>query len=117
MFEGTPAQMLTSLDRLAGLPGNTRVCCAHEYTLSNLRFALVVEPDNQALQSHFALCTHQREQALPTLPVALQTERDINPFLRSREPSVAAAVRLHNPMAVDEISTFAALRQWKNDFR
>ncbi len=117
LFEGTPAQMLTSLDRLAGLPGNTRVCCAHEYTLSNLRFALVVEPDNQALQAHFALCNHQREQALPTLPVALQTERAINPFLRSREPSVAAAVRLHDRTAVDDISTFAALRQWKNDFR
>lgn len=117
LFEGTPAQMLASLDRLAALPGNTRVCCAHEYTLSNLRFALFVDPENQALQAHFVRCTDQREQALPTLPVALETERAINPFLRSREPSVAAAVRLHDRLAVDDISTFAALRQWKNDFR
>ena len=117
LFEGTPAQMLDSLDRLAALPGNTRVCCAHEYTLSNLKFALAVEPHNLALQRHFEICTQQRQQALPTLPVAMQTERAINPFLRSREADVVAAVRQHDPQAVDEVSTFAALRQWKNDFR
>ena len=117
LFEGTPAQMLDSLDRLAALPGNTRVCCAHEYTLSNLKFALAVEPHNLALQRHFEICTQQRQQALPTLPVAMKTERAINPFLRSREADVVAAVRQHDPQAVDEVSTFAALRQWKNDFR
>ena len=109
--------MLDSLDRLAALPGNSRVCCAHEYTLSNLRFALAVEPDNPDLQAHFALCTQLRSQALPTLPVTLHTERAINPFLRSREPSVAHAVRLHDRLAADAVSTFASLRQWKNDFR
>jgi hydroxyacylglutathione hydrolase len=117
LFVGTPAQMLDSLDRLAALPGDTRVCCAHEYTLSNLRFALTVEPNNAALRSHFSWCTQQREQDLPTLPVALQTERAINPFLRSREPAVAAAVQQQDPLAVDDVSTFAALRQWKNIFR
>jgi hydroxyacylglutathione hydrolase len=117
LFEGTPAQMLDSLDRLAALPGHTRVCCAHEYTLSNLKFALTVEPGNPALIAHMGLCTRLREQGLPTLPVALHTERAINPFLRSREPTVCSAVRLHNPQAVDEVSTFAVLRQWKNDFR
>ena len=117
LFEGTPAQMLDSLDRLSALPDATRVCCAHEYTLSNLKFALAVEPDNLALQEHFQLCTHLRSQALPTLPVALHTERAINPFLRSRQASVAAAVQQHDHLAVDDISTFAALRQWKNDFR
>ena len=117
LFEGTPAQMLDSLDRLAALPGHTRVCCAHEYTLSNLRFALTVEPDNAALRSHFAWCTRQREQDWPTLPVALAIERAINPFLRSREPAVAAAVHQHDPLAVDDVTTFAALRQWKNIFR
>jgi hydroxyacylglutathione hydrolase len=109
--------MLDSLDRLAALPGDTRVCCAHEYTLSNLRFALTVEPGNGALQSHFSWCTRQREQDLPTLPVAMQTERAINPFLRSREPAVAAAVHQQDPLALDDVSTFAALRQWKNIFR
>lgn len=117
LFEGTPAQMLASLDQLAALPGASRVCCAHEYTLSNLKFALAVEPGNLALQNHFTACTALRQQGQPTLPVSLQTERAINPFLRSRETSVAAAVHQHDGQAVDEVSTFAALRQWKNDFR
>jgi len=116
LFEGTPAQMLDSLERLAALPDATRVCCAHEYTLSNLKFALAVEPDNLALQAHWAHCTHLRSQMLPTLPVALHTERAINPFLRSRLGSVSAAVHHHDPLAVDDVSTFAALRQWKNNF-
>ena len=117
LFEGTPAQMLDSLDRLAALPGATRVCCAHEYTLSNLKFALAVEPDNLALQAHWAQCTQWRQQDLPTLPVALQTERAINPFLRSRLPTVATPVRQRDSLAVDDETTFAALRQWKNNFR
>lgn len=117
LFEGTPAQMLDSLDRLAALPDNTQVCCAHEYTLANLKFALAVEPQNKALQRHFEICTQQRQQAIPTLPVTIKTERAINPFLRSREADVMAAVRQHDPQARDEVSTFAALRQWKNDFR
>jgi hydroxyacylglutathione hydrolase len=117
LFEGTPAQMLDSLDRLAALPGATRVCCAHEYTLSNLKFALAVEPDNLALQAYWAQCTELRRQLLPTLPVALLTERAINPFLRSRLASVATPVRQRDRLAVDDATTFAALRQWKNDFR
>jgi hydroxyacylglutathione hydrolase len=117
LFEGTPAQMLDSLDRLAALPAATRVCCAHEYTLSNLKFALAVEPENLALQAYWAQCTELRRQSLPTLPVALATERAINPFLRSRLSSVAAPVRQRDRLAVDDVTTFAALRQWKNDFR
>jgi hydroxyacylglutathione hydrolase len=117
LFEGTPAQMLDSLDRLAALPGATRVCCAHEYTLSNLKFALAVEPDNLALQAYWAQCTELRAQSRPTLPVALHTERAINPFLRSRVPTVATPVRQRERLAVDDVTTFAALRQWKNDFR
>lgn len=117
LFEGTPAQMLHSLDQLAALPAATRVCCAHEYTLSNLRFALAVEPENTDLQQHMQLCTQLRQQDLPTLPVDIRTERAINPFLRSREPDVVKAVRQHAPQANDDIAIFAALRQWKNDFR
>lgn len=116
LFEGTPAQMLDSLDRLAALPGDTRVCCAHEYTLSNLAFALAVEPDNSALRNHAQTCTRLRQHNRPTLPVALSTERAINPFLRSRTPSVSAAVRQHDASACDDITTFAALRAWKNTF-
>eukprot|EP01030_Chromulinospumella_sphaerica_P003315 gene3315-3243_t len=114
---GTPAQMLDSLDRLAALPGNTRVCCAHEYTLSNLKFALAVDPGNTALQAYAKACHALRDQGLPTLPVALSNEQAINPFLRSRSPSVAAAVKNRDAKALDDIATFAALRAWKNEFR
>jgi hydroxyacylglutathione hydrolase len=121
LFEGSAGQMLDSLDRLSALPDATRVCCAHEYTLSNLKFALVVEPDNLALQAHWALCSRLRAQNLPTLPVALHTERAINPFLRSRTPSVATSVSRQACLAPDptpdDVLVFAALRQWKNDFR
>ena len=116
LFEGTPAQMLDSLDRLAALPGNTRVCCAHEYTLSNLKFALVVDPENQVLLEYANTCNALRQQNLATLPVPLSVERAINPFLRSRSSAVANAVRQRDAHALDDVSTFAALRSWKNEF-
>lgn len=117
LFEGTPVQMLASLDRLAELPEHTRVCCAHEYTLSNLRFAQAVEPDNQPLAEHTAHCEQLRQQGLPTVPSTMGLEKRINPFLRSREPSVRAAVQAHTPSAQDNTAVFAALREWKNGFR
>jgi len=119
LFEGTPAQMLASLDALAVLPGDTRVCCAHEYTLSNLRFAQAVEPGNAELDHYNARCESLRAQGQPTLPSQLAIERQVNPFLRSREATVLRAVRAHAELAADaaEADVFAALRQWKNDFR
>ncbi|MBP8148779.1 MAG: hydroxyacylglutathione hydrolase [Limnohabitans sp.] len=117
LFEGTPAQMLDSLDKLAALPADTRVCPAHEYTLSNLKFALVTDADNADLQAWAQTCRTLRAQNLPTLPVPLSTELAINPFLRSRSAPVSAAVRLHDASATDDVTTFAALRAWKNDFR
>jgi hydroxyacylglutathione hydrolase len=99
------------------LPGRTRVCPAHEYTLSNLKFALTIDPDNSALQTHQRLCAELRQQERPTLPVHLSIELDINPFLRSRSQAVAAAVQRHDASAVDDVSTFAALRTWKNEFK
>jgi hydroxyacylglutathione hydrolase len=116
LFEGTPAQMLSSLDRLAALPDDTRVCCAHEYTLSNLKFALAVDPDNQPLRSYAKICADLRQHNQPTQPVPLSTERAINPFLRSRSSAVSKAVRQRDHGAVDDVTTFAALRQWKNEF-
>ncbi len=116
LFEGSPAQMLASLDRLAALPDSTRVCCAHEYTLSNLKFACAVEADNQALAAYLETARGLRAQQQPTLPTTLLLERQINPFLRSREPSVIRAVRGFDPSASDEVAVFAALRQWKNQF-
>jgi hydroxyacylglutathione hydrolase len=117
LFEGTPAQMLASLDSLASLPGNTRVCCTHEYTLSNLKFALAVEPGNTALQQYFNDCQQLRAQGLPTLPSSVAQEREINPFLRSRLPAVMAAAAAHDAAMCQSLGAFATLRQWKNDYR
>lgn len=118
LFEGSPAQMLDSLSRLAALPDNTRVCCTHEYTLSNLRFARTVEPGNTNLSSYQARCEQLRAQNKPTLPSSIGLEKQINPFLRTRQPAVQQAATAHDPAAAsDEVSTFAVLRQWKNDFR
>ena len=117
LFEGTPAQMLASLDALAALPGATRVCCAHEYTLSNLKFALAVEPGNLDLIHYEAACQALRARALPTLPSTLAVECQINPFLRSRESTVKQAVQGWRATAEDETAVFAALRQWKNEFK
>ena len=119
LFEGTPAQMLDSLDQLAALPGNTRVCCTHEYTLSNLKFARAVEPDNAALLHYSSQCEALRAQQQPTLPSRMDLERDINPFLRVRQPTVAQAARDHDAQVPqnDAVAVLAALRQWKNEFR
>lgn len=116
LFEGTPAQMLQSLDNLSALPSATLVCGAHEYTLNNLKFAALVDPGNKDIASHAALCKIQRAELRPTLPSTMQTERLINPFLRSREPALIAAAQTFDATAVDEIAVFAALRQWKNSF-
>ena len=118
LFEGTPAQMLASLDRLAALPPASLVCCGHEYTLSNAAFAAAVEPDNAALGARRVQAAHQRASGQPTLPSTLASERACNPFLRCEVPAVqqAAATRLGRP-AADAVETFAALRAWKDDFR
>ena len=118
LFEGTPAQMHASLQGLADLPGDSRVCCAHEYTLGNLRFARQIEPANAELAAYEAWCQTQRAGNRPTLPSTLTTERQINPFLRVSEPAVVAAALAHAPSShADPVSVFATLRQWKNDFK
>ncbi|MET0312431.1 MAG: hydroxyacylglutathione hydrolase [Burkholderiaceae bacterium] len=119
LFEGTPAQMLDSLGKLAALPGDTRVCCTHEYTLSNLRFARAVEPGNTALERYAAECEEKRSRGEPTLPSTIQLEKQVNPFLRTRERPVIEAAAAHDAATAtqDEVSVFATLRQWKNNFR
>jgi hydroxyacylglutathione hydrolase len=116
LFEGTPAQMSASLARLAQLPADTRVCCTHEYTLSNLRFAAAVEPDNAALARHRLYCEAERAAGRPTLPSSIALELEINPFLRCREPAVVRAAQARGA-AADEVSVMAALRTWKDEFR
>lgn len=120
LFEGTAAQMHASLSRLAALPGPTRVCCAHEYTLSNLRFAQAVEPDNADIAHHRERCEALRREGRPTLPSTIALERHINPFLRCDEPAVVGAARAHDgTLATDAgaADVLAVLREWKNRFR
>jgi hydroxyacylglutathione hydrolase len=118
VFEGTFPMMFRSLQRLAALPDDTRVYCAHEYTLANLAFARAVEPDNEALAARAAQAEKLRAQGEPTVPSRLQDEKRSNPFLRCTERSVIkglqAAGRLQGQSAE---ACFAALREWKDNFR
>lgn len=117
LFEGSPAQMLDSLDRIAALPPATEVCCAHEYTLANAAFALTVEPGNPALQARVAQARAQRAAGQPTLPMRLGEERECNPFLRVDVPAVRARVAEGGGDADSRVGTFASLRGWKDRFR
>jgi hydroxyacylglutathione hydrolase len=117
LFEGTPQQMWRSLSRLAVLPPETRVYCAHEYTKANLRFALAVDPDNVALQSRVKAVDRLRAASLPTVPSTIGLELETNPFLRCRVPEViAAATRYRGAEVGGDEAVFAALREWKNNF-
>jgi hydroxyacylglutathione hydrolase len=118
LFEGTPKQMLASLDALAALPGATEVHCAHEYTLSNIRFALACEPHNAELQAWRDKATGLRARHVPTLPTTIAHERAVNPFLRAGDPSVQASLQdqLHEKIP-DRLTAFTLMREWKNRFR
>ena len=116
VFDGTIEQLYDSLLKLGSLPGATRVCCTHEYTLGNLRFALAVEPNNRNLVSHLARCEALRAQHKPTLPSTLQTEQAINPFLRCTQSDVVASALQHGAEDAQPQAVFAALRRWKNSF-
>ncbi len=117
LFEGTPAQMHQSLQRLAELPENTAVYCAHEYTLSNLRFARAVEPENPHLAQRFADVTRLRDENRITLPSSIGLERLTNPFLRVSEAAVKEkADERTGAVNPSPESVFAALRAWKDKF-
>ena len=117
LFEGTAQQMQASLTLLAELPGATRVCCAHEYTLSNLKFAVEVEPDNPQLLAYQSQCQAVRGQGLPTVPSTIEIERQINPFLRSEQPTILASARRFDAEGLVHNGAFSTLRQWKNQYR
>jgi hydroxyacylglutathione hydrolase len=118
LFEGTPAQMLASLDALAALPGEAQVHCAHEYTLSNIRFALACDPDNARLRAWHDEATAMRACGVPTLPTTIEHEREVNPFLRADDPAVmrTLAEQLHETVP-DRLASFTLMREWKNRFR
>ena len=120
LFEGTPAQMLNSLQQLAQLPADTRVYCAHEYTLSNLKFALAVNPNNRALQDYNERAIALRRQDKATIPSTIALERAINPFLRASDTEIVDSIKQHfsdlNHANLDELGGFTLLRQWKDNF-
>ncbi|WP_394201928.1 hydroxyacylglutathione hydrolase [Shewanella waksmanii] len=115
LFEGTAAQMHASLSQLAGLAGDTLFYPAHEYTLSNLAFAVQVDPSNQALQRFQARCQQLRQQQRPTLPTSLPDQLAINPFLRCDDDKIQASLSQHFQTEIsDPVQAFALLRQWKD---
>lgn len=118
IFEGTPAQMLHSLNSLAALPEQTAVYCAHEYTMSNLRFALAANPNNTALQNRQLTEQHKRDQHIPTVPSTIGLEKQTNPFLRSNDPDIKRSLLAQEKIEenADELGVFTALRTWKNNF-
>lgn len=115
IFEGDSRLMLQSIDKFINLPQNTSIYCAHEYTLSNIDWALQVEPANQALLAWQRRARELRAQDLPTLPTTIAEERATNPFMRVREQSVIAAAESYAGTTLDgPAAVFGTLREWKN---
>jgi hydroxyacylglutathione hydrolase len=118
LFEGTAEQMHHSLRKLQSLPGDTYVYCAHEYTISNLRFARAVEPHNREVERYLADCVRRRAADEATLPSTIGQELKVNPFLRCHEQSVKhAAERFAGRELRSESEVFATVRKWKDGFR
>src|SRR5580698_247034 len=118
MFEGTPTQMNASLNRLRSLPPDTRMYCGHEYTAANLRFALTVEPANDAALEYQARVARLRADGVPSLPSTMGLENRVNPFLRCEVPAVVQAAEAHTGKSLNEPAlVFGALRAWKDQFR
>jgi len=118
LFEGTPAQMYDSLQKIAVLPANTHIYCAHEYTETNLRFACVAEPSNFALQERQRAVRCLRQEGKSTIPSLLAEELATNPFLRCHESRLVQAARQYSGNNVASgLETFAVLRSWKNVFQ
>jgi len=118
LFEGTPEQMAASLAKLASLPDETQVYCAHEYTVSNLQFALAVEPENAETVAYLEECRARRTRDEATLPSTIRRERNVNPFLRCDRQSVKQAAEAKAQRRLQsEVEVFAVIRQWKDGFR
>jgi len=115
-FEGSLAQLHHSLQRLAQLPGDTRVYCAHEYTEANLRFALACEPDNTDIHRRIEKTVRLRAAGRPTVPSTIAEERTTNPFLRCTEPELIQTLQRRGLAGAGELGVFTALREWRNQF-
>lgn len=118
LFEGDAPQLHASLQRLAALPSHTRVCCAHEYSAANARFAQTVDPTNQALHERAVAIEEARAQGLPSLPTSMGSELECNPFLRVECPEIRmAAERWRNESLDTPQAVLGALRAWKDGYR
>ena len=115
IFEGTPEQMFESISKITQLPEETEIYPGHEYTSSNITFALAVEPDNEQLLIYRDDVNQLKADHRPTLPTTLMREKQINPFLRTEEPSIVRSVT-NRTYDTSAIAIFAALRKWKDDF-
>lgn len=113
LFEGTPAQMWASLRKLMAMPDDTAIYCAHEYTLSNAKFALSVEPDNAALRDRAAEVEAARARGEPTVPTTMGIEKATNPFLRPDSPDLQRTLGLSG---ADLVAVFAETRARKDAF-
>jgi len=117
LFEGTPKQMLTSLTKLANLPENTKVYCAHEYTQANLKFALAVEPSNKNLINYNKQVNKLRNNKQSTIPTTIKLEKQINPFLRSHETAIQTnAITFDSNTQANALDAFTTIRRWKDQF-
>ncbi len=118
LFEGTPAEMVSSLGKLAKLAPQTRVYCGHEYTVNNLEFALTVEPGNADARDYLEQARDMRTRGQPTLPSTIDLERKVNPFLRCTEASVRQAAETRSGQQLDDnIAVFSVIRRWKDEFQ
>jgi hydroxyacylglutathione hydrolase len=118
LFEGTAEQMSSSLAKFAALPLATQMYCGHEYTVSNLRFAQAVEPENGAVRQYLEHCLQLRAADKATLPSSIRQERNVNPFLRCDEGTVKQAAERHAGCRLqNHIEVFATLRAWKDGFK
>ena len=118
VFEGTHDQMYQSLEKLQGLPTNTLVYCAHEYTLANLNFASQVEPTNHHISEYIQICKQKIEDGLPTIPSTLEIEHKINPFMRCAENDLRKSIsqKMQNSKTASDAKIFSYLREWKDSF-
>ncbi|GAV88581.1 Lactamase_B domain-containing protein [Cephalotus follicularis] len=114
LFEGTPEEMLSSLQKITSLPDNTDIYCGHEYTLSNAKFALSIEPNNEALQSYAAHVAHLRNKGLPTIPTALKLEKLCNPFLRTSSTEIRQSLGI--PATANDAEALGVIRRAKDKF-
>lgn len=113
LFEGTPATMHASLKKLAALPADTVVYCGHEYTLSNARFAVTIDPQNAALQERARKIEELRAEGRPTLPTTIGAELATNPFLRPHDPAIRRNLGMEN---ASDVEVFAEIRKRKDNF-